>query len=219
MTDIRTLVYNVCSSKRGVKPLIEPAHVIKALLLLYEREPMGRTLLSKFLNLGPASVRTLIRRLKEYDLVRVDNVGGCLLTEKGREIARAILGIAPVIRNVSDAINDELKLAYYAWASLIKQGVKIIERLGVVNVRDRIILYGAKAALIVFINEKYAYIPPDTSLNELRYRSLRELKMLMQAYTGDAVIVSFSDNMNIAEKALLNTIADLFLDYLANDKA
>ena len=208
---LNKLFFDISSSRRGVKPSFEPAHVLKALMLLYENEPIGRTKLSKLLGIGVTSTRTLIRRLKDYKLILIDDVGGCILTEKGREIISMINEVVAKVENVSTIIEDDLKLAQSSYASVIRNGVDIINKIGIVNVRDKVIYYGAKAALIIFADEEHVYIPPDKTFNELKYRSLAKLKQFLHIAPGEAVVVAFADNAQIAEKALLNAIIELFL--------
>jgi len=213
LTTLRALFYEIVASKKGVRPSFEPAHAVKLLLILYEREPIGRNTLSKMLSLSITSVRTLIRRMKEWELISVDTVGGCYLTNKGREVVSKILSIVPRICDISRIIGEDLRLAKYAWASVIKQGVALIEKIGIVNVRDSVVAHGSKASLIIFASNEHTYIPPDYSFNETKYSSLRRLKELLAPGNGDAIIVSFSEDPIRAEKALLNTIIDLFLDF------
>ncbi|MEM0026759.1 MAG: DUF4443 domain-containing protein [Ignisphaera sp.] len=208
---VKSIFYDVASGRRGVKPLFEPAHVLKALLLLYEKEPMGRNLLSKMLGIGIASTRTLIKRLKEYDLINIDNVGGCLLTEKGKNIVTKVRKVIRKIENVSSIIAKDLKLGSYSWIAVIENGIELVNKYGIVAIRDRLVGYGARAALIIFV-EDFTYIPPDKSLNESKYHTLKCLKEFLSLRIGDALIVSFSDDPLTAEKALLNTIIDIFLD-------
>lgn len=208
---IKSIFYGVASCRRDVKPLFEPAHALKALLLLYEKEPIGRNLLSKMLGIGVASTRTLIKRLKEYDLIFVDNVGGCLLTEKGRNIVTKIRGVVRKIEDISMIIAKDFMLGSHSWIAVIEDGVELAKKYGIIAIRDRLISYGAKAALIIFVEDS-AYIPPDKSLNESRYHTLRFLKEFLSLKYGDASIVSFADDPLTAEKALLNTIIDMFLD-------
>jgi hypothetical protein len=209
---LKALLQEIAASRKGVKPSFEAVHVIKTFLILYENEPMGRNTLSKMLGLSITSTRTLIRRMREWSLVNVDVIGGCYLTERGREVATKILNTVPKVCDVSKVLGEDLRLAGYAWASLIRHGVPLIEKIGIINVRDRVIAYGSKAALIVFISNGQAYIPPDYSLNEMKYGSLKRLREFLVASDKDAILVSFSEDVTKAERALLNVIIDLFLD-------
>jgi predicted transcriptional regulator len=212
LVTIKTLLHEIAASRKGIKPAFEPAHVIKALLILYEREPIGRNTLSKMLGLQVTSTRTLIRRMKEYELLLVDVVGGCYLTEGGKKIVEKILSVMPKIVEVTRILGEDIRLAKCAWACVVRQGAVLIQNIGVVNVRDKIIAHGSKAALIIFISNGHAYLPPERLFDETRYSNLKSLREFLAAENGDAIIISFSEDPARAEIALLNAVIDLFLD-------
>jgi hypothetical protein len=68
----------------GPSPSFSVVHVIKALELISER-PISRNRLSKELVLGEGATRTLIERLKSYDLITV-NRAGCVFSKKGKKL-------------------------------------------------------------------------------------------------------------------------------------
>ncbi|MDK6028256.1 hypothetical protein QPL79_02610 [Ignisphaera sp. 4213-co] len=211
MSNLKNLFYEIAASRKGVKPLFEPAHVLKTLLLLYEKEPIGRNVLSRMLGIGVASTRTLIKRLKEYDLVNVDYVGGCILTERGKRVIERIMSVVRRIENSTAIIEEDLRLAPYSWLAVLDNSIELVKKFGIVNIRDKLIGYGAKAALIVFV-EEFAYIPPDKELNEKKYSTLRNIRSSLLLKFGDVAIISFANGLNVAEKALLNTLIDVVLD-------
>ncbi len=210
--NLRELLTAIISPRRGIKPSFELYHVIKLLLLLDSKEPMGRNLLSKELGLGTASIRTLVKRLKQYRLIDVDIVGGCFLTEKGREIVSKIKKNTSKIVDVSTIIDSDLKICIYAFAAILTKFRFRAENIGVTNIRDIAIRNGAKAALVIFIKNSKAYLPPDENIDEERYKSLYRIRNFLDAKEDDVIIVTFSDDRTIAEKALYNTIAEFIFN-------
>ncbi|ADM28336.1 conserved hypothetical protein [Ignisphaera aggregans DSM 17230] len=207
--NLREVLSAITSPRKGVKPSFELYHVIKLFLLLDLKEPIGRNLLSKELGLGITSIRTLIKRLRQYRLIDVDIVGGCFLTEKGREIVSKIKKNINKIADVSTIIDNDLKICNYAFAALLTKFRLRAESIGIANIRDMAIRNGAKAALVIFIKNSKAYLPPDESINEERYKSLYRIKNFLDASEDDVIIVTFSDDRITAEKALYNTIVEL----------
>jgi len=206
--NLRELLLTITSPRKGIKPSFELYHVIKLFLLLDLKEPIGRNLLSKELGLGITSIRTLIKRLRQYRLIDVDIVGGCFLTEKGREIVSKIKKNINKIADISTIIDNDLKICNYAFAAILTKFRLRAESIGIANIRDMAIRNGAKAALVIFIKNSKAYLPPDESINEERYKSLYRIKNFLDAGEDDVIIVTFSDDRIIAEKALYNTIVE-----------
>jgi len=94
---------------------------------------------------------------------------------------------------------------------LLSGYINNINSIGVTNVRDTLIHYGAKAALIIFVNEDHIYMPPDKELNEKAYPVLVDIARYMEALYGDVILVSYSDNIAIAESSLYNGLIDIVL--------
>ncbi len=173
-------------------------------MLLKDREPLGRHALSKELRLGEASVRTLVKRLKELGVVNVDPVGGCILTGLGRDLVKELTEVVPRIEEVS-SILKQLALDKYSYAARVRKG-----DLDVMRVRDETIRVGASAALILKCVESKLIIPPG-SVGEDVYPELRELKKLLGVEEGEWVVIAYSQSKEGAEEAILDWIAT-FLD-------
>ncbi|MCS7111773.1 MAG: DUF4443 domain-containing protein [Ignisphaera sp.] len=205
------LLESIAAPRRGVKPSFEPYHVLKALMILKEREPLGRHILSKQLSLGISSTRTLMRRLKLHGLIKIDPIGGCILTSKGKLLADNIASIIKRIHNISNLVEGSLKLAKYAYAALLSNYKDGIISMGISNVRDILISNGAKAALIIFIDEHHVFLPPDDKLNEKAYPILATIASYMRASYSDVILISYSDNVVVAESSLYSGLISIVL--------
>ncbi len=209
------LLKSIVAPHRGVKPSFELHHVLKALMILKENEPLGRHILSKQLSLGVSSTKTLVRRLKVYGLVSIDPVGGCILTQKGRLLVDSITSIIKRIYNISDLVRETLKLANYAYAALLSNYKANILSIGISNVRDILISYGAKAALIIFVDKYHIFIPPDDKLNERVYPILTTIANYMEASYSDVILISYSDNDVVAESSLYSGLVNIVLQNIS----
>lgn len=205
------LLESIAASSRGVKPSFRSHHVLKALLILKEKEPLGRHALSKQLLLGVSSTRTLIKRLKTHDLIRVDPVGGCMLTSRGRLLVDSITNVVRRICDISNIIEGALKLAKHAYAALLIDYKDTILSIGVLNARDILVSYGAKAALIILVDRHGIFLPPDNELNEKAYPTLTDIARYMKASCSDIILVSYSDSAVIAEHSLYDGLIDIVL--------
>lgn len=206
---IKDVLKLAISPVKGVKPAFNMYHIIKTLILLHERGPLGRQLLSKHLGIGVTSTRTLIKRLKSLNLLDVDPVAGCILTNHGRRIVDKILSLVVRGGDVKDVLDPPLMLYKKAYAFLVKRGVEMLKKYDITYIRDTVIKHEARAVIIVYIVNGKIYIPPERDLNEERYPSLRRLTDTLGARDLDAIFVIFVDEENLAEKTLFYTLLDL----------
>lgn len=206
---IKEIIQRAVAPIKGVKPTFNEYHVIKFLLVLHKKEPLGRQLLSKYLGLSITSIRTLTKRLKTLNLINIDPVAGCTLTEYGRELANKILSIVVKGGEITSILDKPLLLYGKAYVFLIKKGLELLRHYDVSYLRDTVIKNKAKAAIIVYVMEDKAYIPPYIELDENRFPSLRKIRNLLNATDFDIIVVIFADNENIAEEAFFITLLDL----------
>jgi len=198
-----SVISHVCSPRRGVRPSYTPGKVLKLLLLLLDKEPLGRHTISRELGIGESSARTLVRRLRELGVVDVDPVGGCVLTGSGRRMVAEIRRVIPLILDVSSVLKT-LSLDRYAFAARIR----VDSDWNVLKVRDSLVREGASAALILRCVGGKLVIPPD-NYGEETYPELRDLKKVMGAESGDSIAISFASDRERAEEALMSWLAKL----------
>jgi len=73
-------------TRKGPGHLFQLAHIVLALKLIEERGPIGRHELGRVLDLGGGSVRTLVNRLKNADLITVEGKKGHIVSDAGKQI-------------------------------------------------------------------------------------------------------------------------------------
>lgn len=172
-------------------------HVIKALQLIEERK-IGRNKLSKELILGKGATRTLIERLKDYNLVTVDRAG-CTLSKKGKQLWNTLHAILPE-KIVLD--RSGLTLAAFNVAILVKRGGSRV-KLGMEQ-RDAALLIGAKGATTLISRKGKLTIPPE-------YRNIakdfpkicRKLMDSLNPEENDAIVIGSADTLEKAEYGAL----------------
>ena len=71
------------SDYKGPRAVFSEVHVLKALLAIGAEGAVGRGRLGSLVGLGQGEVRTLIKRLKENELIVIEPEG-CKLSGKGR---------------------------------------------------------------------------------------------------------------------------------------
>ena len=73
-------------TRKGPGHLFQPAHFILALKTIKERGHIGRYELGRILDLGGGSIRTLINRLKDAELITVEGKKGHILADQGKKV-------------------------------------------------------------------------------------------------------------------------------------
>lgn len=178
--------------------------MIKALELIAEK-PIGRNRLSKELVLGEGATRTLIERLKDYSLIRVDKTG-CILSKKGKELWSTLLMVFPrkVVLEKSG-----LTLATFNIAMLVKGcGSKV--KFGLEQ-RDAAMLIGAEGATtLVFRSGKLIFPPGDRDVAEDFPRAYRNLVDSLKPEENDAVVIGSAGALEKAEYGAIAAAWSLF---------
>ncbi len=154
--DILTIISEATKPKQGNKPKYDEAHVIHALLTIQNEQPIGRPTLEKRLNLGDATVRTLLRRLKELGVIKVDKVGGAEITEEGKKALDEWSSIIKIGEAELKSVNWNCSMI------VVKGGSKILGKQKVIELRDKIIKLGADSVLISVILNNRIELPPKT---------------------------------------------------------
>ncbi len=198
------IVTYVLTPRRGVKPSLNESHVLKALLTLYHKGPMGRQFLSRVLSVGEASARTLIRRLKELELVEVTQAGGAYLTRKGMDVVEKFLEAVIPPKQIDTSCFNYLKLSKEACFAILKG--KCRDKVNVLKIRDSLIRYGANAALVMCVrrNKIILLSPGNKGVDENTIEELRlfKEKIHVTLNDNDLILVSFANSFSECESSL-----------------
>lgn len=143
------------SEYRGPRAGFSDAHVVKAIIEIGERNKLGRTRLASLLDLGQGEVRTLLKRLKENDLIEIVS-DGCELSPLGKKNYREIANSVPW-RSAVDG--SSLGIGAHCWAIVVRgKTSKVLRGL---EQRDAAIRMGATGALTVIYSAKKFKIPSE----------------------------------------------------------
>ena len=201
--EIVTLLNQAVTPKKGNKPNFDEAHVLLALDIIKKEQPIGRHLLMRKLGLSEASTRTLIRRLRELGLVNIDKVAGIILSGKGKELLGYFLQRTVVLESIKlDTINWD------ASCLILRNSSSLIEKIGILELRDLIIRSGATRTLIGIVDmEEKIELPPKTfneseEVKKLKGEIKEKLTNVMKPY--DLVIFFEPRNNYLAYKILLS---------------
>ena len=128
-------------TRKGPGHLFQPAHFVLALKTIEERGPIGRYELGRILDLGGGSIRTLINRLKDADLITVEGKKGHILAIQGEKVLEQVNSILISINKLDTA--EELTNGKFNIGCLVRGiSTKIGSGIGL---RDAAISIGAKS--------------------------------------------------------------------------
>ena len=181
-------------------------HLIKVLELIAEG-PIGRGKLAKKLGIGEGTIRTIIKRLKDSNLIEISK-NGCHLTSFGKNFWKKFKEKIPKKVFLE---KNEFSLAEYTVAVLIKKcGDKV--RIGMQQ-RDAAIMAGAEGATTLVVKDG-KIILPGVSDNVVRDYPVayRQIVELLKPEHNDVVVVGTGETKEKAEYGALAAALTLLED-------
>jgi len=201
--DIPSIISEITSTKQGNAPKYDEGHVILTLLAIKKSQPIGRISLMRDVGLKEASMKTLIKRLKEAGLVETDKIGGTTLTEKGDMILREMETLVSYRPSMLSSIK------WNAYGILVKGGNSLLNQRGILELRDLIIRQGAEMVLIAtFLNGRIE-LPPKT--DEMAMGNLiQEIREAFpEAKDGDLALFITPPDLRLALKISLKVLPNV----------
>jgi predicted transcriptional regulator len=138
MEQVRLLGRLVSKTAPGRSPDFTQAHLLYALILLRDQR-IGRKQLAEELRLGEGTVRTILSRLQDVELIEISRPG-ITLSGKGRDYLRTIEGVL----KWKPLPGTEITVDEVNWAVLVRGAANRV-RLGVEQ-RDQALIHGATGA-------------------------------------------------------------------------
>ncbi|MCE4615369.1 MAG: hypothetical protein F7B60_07580 [Desulfurococcales archaeon] len=148
---IRNLA-KIAEPRRNIYPGFNKAHVFLAITWV-SQSPKSRLFLEKNLDIGEASVKTLIKRLKEEGLIETSKHSGSMVTEKGMRIATKLVSQIRIYRATCNPTSENDLL------TLIPSIPPPKEMVEVYVVRDYLVRSGCNISLIGGYTPKKLYAP------------------------------------------------------------
>mgnify|MGYP000201929491 CR=1 FL=1 len=203
---LKTLI-KIAEKPVGPKPGFEVTDVIKLLFVLGEDAPKGRKSLSKELNLGEGSVRTLLHRLQESGLIKMER-GGCRLTESGASI---YVELAKMITQPKPIDAGPLSQGVWNYVILIRGSAEKI-RSGLEQ-RDAAVRAGANGATtLLYVAGRFSLPSVDVDVEKTYPSSFwKTLRELLNPRDGDSIIVVGADSAKVAERGALTAALQTLL--------
>jgi predicted transcriptional regulator len=181
----------------GPSPAFSVFHVLRAIELIAEK-PVGRSRLAQELRVGEGTMRTIISRLKDADLVKTSKLG-CILTDKGLKLVDEYNRI---FRKKVEIGENELTLANRTFAILIKnRGHRVKSGM---RQRDAAIVAGARGTTTIILKEKHLVIPyVSDDVAEDFPKAAHQIVRLLQPEENDVIVIVSGDSSEKAEYGAL----------------
>ncbi len=178
----------------GRAPYFMEAHVVKALSIIDNQGPVGRSKLAKTLGLGEGSIRTLIRHLEKEGLTEISREG-ILLTSSGQSL------VSSMMSNLSKSIEiprGSLTVGAFNMAILVRGAAGVV-RTGLEQ-RDAAMMVGALGATTLIFSGGKMTMP---SVNEDVFRDAPRIRgtliSQLKPQENDVIVIGSAPNRLTAE--------------------
>ncbi|MEM1517683.1 MAG: DUF4443 domain-containing protein [Nitrososphaerota archaeon] len=206
MEQLEKLKKITTSIKGGPAPYFELIHVVMAILTMGENPGIGRKELAKRIGLGEGSMRTLINKLKNNDLIIITREG-CRLSNTGIELYNWLLN------KISSFNKIDLKEIWgrqFSVGVVVKNAEKLVKK--GIEQRDAAIRFGATGAMTLIFKSGKLLMPELTNLSEEFPEFASRLLNNFSLSEGDVlIIVGADDYYNACHGAIAAALTTLGL--------
>jgi predicted transcriptional regulator len=180
----------------GRTPMFTEVHIIKTIEILGAGEPVGRIRLSKILGLGEGETRTLVRHLRNEDVIEVSRTG-IVLSEFGKDL---LSDLRSILREEVELPESSLTVGPCNIAVLVKDAADSV-KYGLEQ-RDAAIKAGALGATTFIFRSNRLRMP---GVSEDVFRNMQLIHDMLVAKLkpeeDDVIIIGSADDKQTAEFA------------------
>lgn len=187
-------------NKFGPAPRFERVDLLRALLKL--EKPIGRKQLSKSLDVGEGSIRTLLAHMKEKNVLST-NRKGIALTKKGVALRKTL---AEKIRKIAPFAPTPLTFNLPALAFLFTA----VHTPHPILLRDEGIRAGARGAVFMQLKNNELQIHSCDSKTQARFKqTLNQLREIFNPQENDLLLLTYGAEQKTLERAGLRILLSL----------
>jgi hypothetical protein len=192
-----------------VAPAFRPHHAAVALVLIGRERPLGRYDLCEKMSIGEGSVRTLMKRLSEANLIEAEGKQGQTLTRSGQNLFDMITKDVPLGLEL-----DVKRLVMYehAFAFLVRGKADKIK--DGIRQRDEAIIQGGygKAGATTLIQKRGILVMPPDEFHVLREYEEEALLLIesLRPVDGDIIVIGSADDIRLAREVAMAAVMTLF---------
>jgi hypothetical protein len=187
----------------GRLPSFAEAHVIKAMEDINLQQTVGRTKLSKYLELGEGEARTLVKHLKNEGLIDVSK-SGISLSATGKKLLRSL---GALLSEQVEIPSTPLTVGSFNVAVRVA-GMKDSVKYGLEQ-RDAAIMAGAKGATTLVLTKNGLSMPGTGEEVSKDNVSLLAALSRLSLKEGDVIIIGSADEKIKAELGVKTAALEL----------
>ncbi|RLG41727.1 MAG: hypothetical protein DRO05_03140 [Thermoproteota archaeon] len=195
----------------GRAPSFREAHVIKALIVIDDLGCIGRARLSKILNLTEGETRTLLKHLKNENLISTSK-RGARLTKKGENLLKDLR------QRIGDYVSvprSSLTVGPSNVAILLKDAASAI-RYGLEQFYEALKVGAMGATTLVFTRGELRIPGTGERVVEFDKEACEKLIEIFKPKEGDVIVICSGDDRETAELGVLS-IAFQILKYISSE--
>jgi predicted transcriptional regulator len=186
---LKKLITEVAGKKApGPSTTFTVFHIFYALELMAQK-PLGRNKLAEKLSVGDGAVRTIINRLKDYNLIDTTKEG-CILTHKGLDVWQQFEQVFPKRLKIE---KSELATADYNFAFLVKNAGDRVK--SGIDQRDAAIIAGARKAMVIMVkNNALSIQSVSDDIEKLYPKAATEIHQDLDPKENDVIIIAGAES-------------------------
>jgi hypothetical protein len=165
--------------------------VLQAIKYIGDYKIISRTKLAKLLNIGEGSIRTMIKRMKNLELISIIK-SGILLKEKGNSIYNILIKYIKKEFELPEIVFNKLTGQRHNYCLITSNLSEKIKK--GIEERDTAIKFGANILVTLVYKAGKFYFPDGFEFNGNYTECTRFLLNKTTYDEGDVIIISGSDN-------------------------
>jgi predicted transcriptional regulator len=184
------------------------AHIVLALFDFAENSNgIGRYALRKNLHIGEGMARSIVKKLKEKDLItRKSTRTGHVLTPEGERILASLKSQIPFCGSAPDGCKD-LIIKGIPYFCLVRGGAS---RLGLgIGARDAAIKLGGLGATCLVVGESELFFPREQELEPVPGDFYNVFEEIIHLGVGDVIVIGAGEDEMLARLAAMNAALSL----------
>jgi hypothetical protein len=201
--------------KRGAKPSFTPIDILRMIRIIDKYSLVSRIRISKELEIGEGTIRTIIRYLKHSHIIEVIR-SGIKLGSKGKDIAKILNDTIIFEGFVDEKILEKLALAKFNYLMILRNLAHKIKK--GIEERDIAIKYGTQALITLIFRQNSILFPDGYPLGEEFSRFKQFILKEFNLANNDVILISCSEKGNNAINGTYAVLYHLLSDFTLNQK-
>ncbi|MHA1338683.1 MAG: DUF4443 domain-containing protein [Promethearchaeota archaeon] len=183
-----------------LQPNFSITHVIAALIIFGDekyKNGIGRYRLQKHLQLTEGRIKSIIQRMKNFNLIKKENrISGHIITDKGRDLLNQLFEKLYPPKELKSDFKD-LTIGDYAYFTIVYNVANKVSN--GLDQRDAAKLIGGLGATCLIYQNGYFVFPDSKNKIKINFQELNNIKI----NNGDVLIIGTAEDKYTAKLATI----------------